>query len=326
MLPETTYIERMIVGAVQKIAPEVLSRCWASLNSQDNGLEFNKRLILQTLMDERGPEVVMGLSEHIPDNALSSTLIYLLLNSSSPIELMEKVNRYDRYFHPTRRVELLQNGTDFVLVENVADTGDEPAAAEELFLCGTLRLMLERIGCKGVEVEWMSACSQELSQVLVEMGMQEPSHGQNTRWRYMWREYIHTGEIAGLDEFLSRYAEPFIMPKRMKVIDMVEKVMAIDLATKPSMEVVADMLGMSVRNFQRKLREEGTTYTRLFNELRIKVASRLLRQTNTSVTEVGFVSGFRDSAHFSREFKKVQQMSPKRYREIFKERRVQDDK
>ncbi len=171
----------------------------------------------------------------------------------------------------------------------------------------------------------MSACSQELSQVLVEMGMQEPAHGQNTRWRYTWREYIRTGEIAGLDEFLSRYAEPFILPKRMKVIDMVEKVMAIDLATKPSMEVVADMLGMSVRNFQRKLREEGTTYTRLFNELRIKVASRLLRQTNTSVTEIGFVSGFRDSAHFSREFKKVQQMSPKRYREIFKERRVRDD-
>lgn len=326
MLPETTYMERMIMGAIQNIAPDVLKRCWEKLSSEDNEEPVpHKKLLLQELMNARGPEVVLGLSEHIPENALSSTLFYLLLNSSSPIELMRKVNRYDRYFHPTRTLELCETGPDFVVAENVTDSDDEPASAEELFFCGTLRLMLLRIGCQGLEVEWQSVCSDHLSQVLKDMELPAPPVAQNTRWRFTWRKHVRTGQIAGLDEFLSHYAEPFILPNRMKVIDMVEKVMAIDLGTKPSMEVVADMLGMSVRNFQRKMREEGTTYTRLFNDLRIKVASRLLRQSNTSVTEIGFVCGFRDSAHFSREFKKVQQMSPKRYREIFREHRRLED-
>lgn len=326
MLQGTTPMERMIMAAMQKVAPDILQHFWGKC-SEDERMQpvLNKKSLLQALMDAKGPEVVLGLSEHIPENSMSASILYLMLNSATPVELLKKVNRYDKFFHPNRRLELCDHSRDFVVVENVADSDDKPSAAEDLFVCGGIKNMLVRCGCKGLGVEWLSVCSGDVSQVLMTMGIPEPPVASHTRWRFSWREFIHSGHIAGLDEFLINYAEPFIKPNKMSVTDMVERVLLIDLSAKPSMEVIADMLGMSVRQFQRKMREEGTTYSRLFNDLRIKVASRMLRQSETSVTEIGFFCGFRDSCHFSREFKKAQQMSPRKYRELFREYTLPED-
>ncbi len=326
MLPETTHMERMIMGAMDKVAPDVHKRCWKKNGGEDIGPSPpDKMLLLQELMDAKGPEAILSLPENIPEDALYSSLLYIFLNSASPIELMEKFNRYDRYFHPTRRVELRASGPNFVDVENVADIDDKPRAVEELFLCGVLSYILSRNGCQGMEVEWLSVCTESLLHVLTAMDVLPPPLEQHTRWRFTWREHNRRGQIAGLDQFLSSYAEPFRHSSKVRVTEMVEKFLENDLGRKPGMAVAADMLGMSVRSFQRKMREEGTTYTRLFNELRIKVASRMLRHSTASVTEVGFVCGFRDSSHFSREFKKVQQMSPKSYRESYHCRRRKEN-
>ncbi len=318
MLPETTHMERMVLGAIRNVAPEVFERCLAIQGNGQGEKNIRKSLLLQELMVSRGPEILLELPDHVPENAMSSSLLYLLLNSSSPKELAEKFTRYDRFLHPAGRLELRESDADFLVIENVVYDHETSSAADELFFCGAVKYMLERIGCQGIKVEWLAASTEELAKVLVTMNISEPPVEKFTSWRFQWCEHRVRGYIRGLDEFLATYAEPFIMPRKMKVLDMVEKFMELDLGSKPGMEVIADMLGMSVRKFQRVLREEGTTYTRLYNELRIKVASRMLRQSDTNVTEIGFVCGFRDSAHFSREFKKVQQISPKRYRELFK--------
>lgn len=321
-LPESTHLERMIMGAMQVVAPDVLQRCWDKCKDDKGGAQVpRKTLLLQELMDDRGPVTVLGLTEHIPEDTLSSSLLYLLINSSSPKELMEKVNRYDRYFHPDRRVVLVESGTDCVIVENASLVDDVPWPAEELFLCGALKCMLDRIGCEGVQVQWLCASSPDLRQILNGMEIPVAGLGAYTRWKFFWQKHVRNGHIAGLDAFLSRYMEPFNIPSKTNIIERVERILSIDLGTRPGMDVMAEMLGMSVRSFQRKMHEEGTTYTRLFSELRIKVASRMLRQSDGSVTEIGFLCGFRDSSHFSREFKKVQQVSPRRYRELFKDRR-----
>ncbi len=322
MLKDTTHIERMIMSAMQIIAPDVLRYCWENCGESKGPHQLSyKACLLQQLMKEKGPGAVLGLFKHISVSALSSSLVYLLLNSSTPRELMEKVKHYGSYFHATRRLELIDTGEDYVVVENIANDGGVPLPEEELFLCGMLMNLLERIGCEGLEVQWLATSSQDLSKILKSMDLSAPEYVENSRWRFVWHGQKIKGHIEGLDEFLFRYAEPFRLPSKVNLIDMVEKILSIDLGAKPSMEVMAEMLGMSVRSFQRKMREEGTTYTRLCNDLRIKVASRMLRQSEVTVTEVGFVCGFRDSSHFSREFKKVQQVSPKRYREMFKGRR-----
>lgn len=318
MLTEQTHMDRMILGAMQRIAPDVVASCWNKCRSKHgNGQSPYKEMLLQELMDAQGPNAVLELSEHFPENTSSSPLVYLLLNSPGPEAMIKKLTLYDRHFHPTRRFELCESGSNHVVTENVACPDDKPSVPDELFLCGAVKTMLTLLGCEGLHVEWSAVCSEQMQQVLKSLNIPPPSIGKNTQWRFSWNKYKRRDQITGLDDFLISNTEPFTISNKTSVTHLVEKLLEMDLTTRPSMQDVAVKLGMSVRTFQRKMREEGITYSRLYNKLRIKTASRLLRQTDTSLTEIGFICGFSDSAHFSREFKKVQMMTPKTYRETY---------
>lgn len=61
-------------------------------------------------------------------------------------------------------------------------------------------------------------------------------------------------------------------------------------------EVVASRLAMSVRTFQRKLKEEGTGYRDLAINLRRELALRLLKKPGTKVQEVARLLGYADAS------------------------------
>ena len=77
---------------------------------------------------------------------------------------------------------------------------------------------------------------------------------------------------------------------------------------------VATALELSSRSLQRALSSEGERHSDLVDRVRNEEAARLLRDTEFSITEVGYVCGFADSAHFSRSFKKRVGRSPSEYR------------
>ncbi|MCY1072981.1 helix-turn-helix domain-containing protein [Archangium lansingense] len=52
------------------------------------------------------------------------------------------------------------------------------------------------------------------------------------------------------------------------------------------METIADELRMSPRTFQRRLKESGTTYQALLDEVRREAACRLLGNTDLDAGEV----------------------------------------
>jgi AraC-like DNA-binding protein len=307
-------MDRMIMGALRETAPGVLEACLAKCRS---GRGPRKEMMLQELMDAEGPQKVLGLSEHFPLEAPSSRLIYLLLNSPSPEAMIRKLGQYDRHFHVSWKLELCESAENHVVVENRASARDIPSVADELFLGGAVKSMLSLIGCEDLKVEWLAARSGQLQRVLEGLDIGGVPIQGSTRWRFYWDRHKRPEQISGLDDFLITNTDPFTLPSKVSLTQMVEERLAVDLTTRPSMEEMANKLGISARSLQRKLQEEGTSYSRLYSELRIKTASRLLRQSDASLTEIGFLSGFSDSAHFSREFKKVQKMSPKAYRETF---------
>lgn len=63
-----------------------------------------------------------------------------------------------------------------------------------------------------------------------------------------------------------------------------------------SAEVMAAHLNMSVRTFQRKLNEEGTSYRDLSTNLRRELASRLLKNQRSSVREVARMLGYSEAS------------------------------
>lgn len=83
----------------------------------------------------------------------------------------------------------------------------------------------------------------------------------------------------------------------------------------PTLPQVAEMAGFSPRNLQRKLSQAGVNYSDLVACARFENASRRLRDTNARIVEIALSSGYTDHAHFTRAFRRMTGVTPKRFRE-----------
>lgn len=87
----------------------------------------------------------------------------------------------------------------------------------------------------------------------------------------------------------------------------------------PRLEDFADHAGLSVSHFSDLFREQtGHSPMAHFTQLKIRHACRLLDLTDKSVKAIAYENGYRDPYYFSRVFKKIMGLSPKKYRAIKK--------
>jgi AraC-like DNA-binding protein len=80
------------------------------------------------------------------------------------------------------------------------------------------------------------------------------------------------------------------------------------------MDAIAESLGLSRPTLFRKLKAEGTTFEKLLDELRHKMALNYLSGKRVSVNETAYLVGFSEPAAFSRAFKRWTGMSPREMR------------
>lgn len=82
----------------------------------------------------------------------------------------------------------------------------------------------------------------------------------------------------------------------------------------PALSDIAGSLGMSGRTLQRRLSDEGHTYQSLVDASRRQLAKNLLRETNFSLIEVAFLTGFSEQSAFTRAFKRWAGQTPRSFR------------
>jgi len=83
----------------------------------------------------------------------------------------------------------------------------------------------------------------------------------------------------------------------------------------PSVEHVAEKMGLSRQTLYRKLKAEGTTFEKLLDELRRNMALHYLGGKKVSVNETAYLVGFSDPSAFSRAFKRWTGKSPRAMRD-----------
>jgi AraC-like DNA-binding protein len=82
----------------------------------------------------------------------------------------------------------------------------------------------------------------------------------------------------------------------------------------PTIEEVARKLVMSVRNLQIKLKEEGTTYRAILDDIRRDLALQYLKDKNVPIAEISYLLGFSEPSAFHRCFKKWTNSTPANFR------------
>ena len=81
-----------------------------------------------------------------------------------------------------------------------------------------------------------------------------------------------------------------------------------------NLDVVAGKLAMSPRNLQLKLKEEGTTYQEVLDDLRKKIALDNLKEPGASIGDLAFLLGYSDQSAFNHAFKRWTGKTPRQFR------------
>ncbi len=113
-------------------------------------------------------------------------------------------------------------------------------------------------------------------------------------------------------EYLSRYDQNGLITQvQAKIIDLLPSGL-------PNQEVIAREFNLSLRNFQRKLKEQGTSYRELTETLRKDLAMEYMSSSNKSIGQISFLLGFTEPANFARSFRRWTGYSPKNYQMKFR--------
>jgi AraC-like DNA-binding protein len=78
----------------------------------------------------------------------------------------------------------------------------------------------------------------------------------------------------------------------------------------PDVVAIAKRLGTSSRSLRRRLRDEGTSFRALLDEVRSTLADEWLDDPKRSITEIGFDLGYTDAANFTRAYRRANGLSP----------------
>ncbi len=82
----------------------------------------------------------------------------------------------------------------------------------------------------------------------------------------------------------------------------------------PSINEVADSLGLPPWTLRRKLQEQNTNFQTLLNETRKSLAESYMKDTDLAIGEIAYLLGFSSPTAFQRAFKRWTELSPGRYR------------
>ena len=130
---------------------------------------------------------------------------------------------------------------------------------------------------------------------------------------------IYRNSLALLQVVLSR-PELRWQPPVPEHLDRVRRHIEASLAMKLTAPVLARRAGLSIAGFNRGFRRHfGTTPATYVTEMRVRVAARLLLQTDKTIDAIAELTGFPNRAYFSRVFKRMTDEAPAGFRRKHKQ-------
>ena len=100
-----------------------------------------------------------------------------------------------------------------------------------------------------------------------------------------------------------------------KFIESIQQILHTYAQTKNiHIEEIADIADMSVRSFQRRLKDHGVSFNGLLNQTKYIHAKEKLGNNDLNISDIASHLGYSEVAHFSRAFHKWSGVSPSTFR------------
>lgn len=265
----------------------------------------DKRAWLDRLWQAHGPDVIVRLGEAV--HGLDDEPLLLALSlARDPPDLLQRWQRLERFVHSRHRVRVTQPEPGLLRLHHVSlDPQRPPTPAEDLLVFGFLVALCEYVQTPGVLAR--------------PVGQEHWSRSERG-----WRPQAWPTEVSSWE--LRWQARPVSPPEQARPatpegwITHLQTRLAADPGRGWTVGALARETASSPRTLQRRLADQGMSFTQLLSSARLNGAARLLTLGALPTAQVGYVCGFADQAHFTRQFKRHTAMTPGLYRNEFASR------
>jgi len=266
----------------------------------DLGLYMARRdMPLQRLL-RYAPSLRKGIEALLPYVYLNTGSLRYSIDTSASDEVTISVER-----HPQRHVSPLQLTAAVVIMAGVChDVLGSTYRDSDLCLylpptqVADVREVSERIGMR------VSATDTFYMLTISRAAWERPGHDpQPVLFRSVQRELMRQDQ---------RFKEHLELHNELK--DILQMCL---IRRNVSQEGVADQLGISVRNLQRRLRALGTTYQNLLDEARQGLAMKLICEGDLPLYEVAYMVGYTEPSAFYKAFRRWTGSTPGDYRQAY---------
>ena len=297
----------------------------ANLQSPDARIPIETYLLIQDQAAEYTKDPYFGL--HMGEFAHAgswSILGYMMMNSTTVEQALEKAQRYSRIVgdlihtqteSQENRIKYIYTTPPFApkmsrhcfeaslassvcMIRAITGTKLSPSAVHLTSSPPTSMAEYERVFCCPVYFE------QKESSLTIDASI------------------LHTPVLLPNSELLQHfenYAQEFLgrIDRKNEYTHKVTKLILSRLDDETlSIEGIAKDMHVSVRTLQNRLREEGVVFSKLLQEIRVKLAQKYLQEEH-SVETIAYLLGFSEPSVFRKAFKKWSGITPKEYREQF---------
>ena len=272
-----------------------------------------KRLLVHAALQQGGLGCLPLLGRGL--HRLSHEPTHLALASArDAADLFERWQRLERYIHSRHRCAIeTRTSTRARLRHGTLTGGARPSAAEDLVVLGVLAALLEAIGLQQVQV-WIGATLAYPDPDLG--GLQRAAiSGSTAVWDFRWEASVlrpsgpadprQCPAAGGADEAWPEAARAAYAR------------LVCDLTRPLALPALAAALGVPGRTLQRQLGKAGLSYSTLLAQARCRSGAWRLLHTDDPIAEIGFLSGFADQPHFTREMQRHVGLPPTAYRQAF---------
>lgn len=261
----------------------------------------DKRSILADVLAAAGPLAILKIGEAI-DEMPEEPVHVALRPAQDPHDLMNRWQRLERFVHSRHRIVIDRSKEARLALSHVSKRADQPPRSEEdLLIFGVIVALMLWIGAKDLKARLRSDKAWRFDngwEAAIDLS------GETASWEITWSGVI---------------PRPYPPRSDRAPADALRNIISGDLVRRWTIRDAARELGLSARSLQRALKEQGETYSDVLANVRANAAAHYLQSGKMGLSEIGYICGYADQAHFTRLFRSASAMTPAAYQRSFAE-------